>query len=595
LRTKDCHRCSFFLYSKSEPVIEDSTDLVFAPWAAKYPRCREHFELAGFDPKRNFWNAIFDFSGKTEKSNWRISGFEEVVELKVELPDEPPPDDAAEPENPCPELTYAVLCAPPLASAGSSGDGLNIPQTRPANPPPPPAGYMVLRLQRLRDEAETTRFIGASSLGLNQPAPAQPAAAPAPAPSAAPAAAAANAPAVPAAAPPSAFASAVPAAAAAEDVASDSGDDVSPGSGASDAQGVADVSGGMGGGDDDDESSDGGLPDLGHSPVSNRPSSASHDEEGDDAAAAALLPGTLGAVAEESAPISGHADMPAMLGESSSDEDDAVPPRPATASQDLTMLPPAKPKASMPGGVGESSDVDQDEIERAVSGTAGSARPGSKGTGRGTPSMLGAMLGEWAQDAGMREAPSGTVGGALRDWTGSASRVSPVGSSASGTSGVGAAGVGIGGAGTGSRVGLGGSGGIGGAGIGGREARPSIPGGSGSVGKSAGEKLLTPGRSPSAVRGLSASQGSCDGSEMESPSPTTRVALGLDDSVARASGSSPAPLPGLGPPAALATASRPSALAVAAPAASGSMGDGDDAASEGSSNAFDDDDDVSLP
>lgn len=36
LRTRDCHNCTFFLYSKTEPVIELSDGLVVAPFNAAY-------------------------------------------------------------------------------------------------------------------------------------------------------------------------------------------------------------------------------------------------------------------------------------------------------------------------------------------------------------------------------------------------------------------------------------------------------------------------------------------------------------------------------------------------------------------------------
>ncbi|CAE8643101.1 unnamed protein product, partial [Polarella glacialis] len=83
LRTNNCHRCTFYLYSKTEPIVETSTDLSFAPWSAKFPKCSQQFSQTKFDPQRNFWTAVFDFSGDKTKSNWRIQPFDEVVELCV--------------------------------------------------------------------------------------------------------------------------------------------------------------------------------------------------------------------------------------------------------------------------------------------------------------------------------------------------------------------------------------------------------------------------------------------------------------------------------------------------------------------------------
>lgn len=37
LRTRDCHRCTIFLYSKTDPVIETSSWLKFAPFNGAYP------------------------------------------------------------------------------------------------------------------------------------------------------------------------------------------------------------------------------------------------------------------------------------------------------------------------------------------------------------------------------------------------------------------------------------------------------------------------------------------------------------------------------------------------------------------------------
>ncbi|CAE7335756.1 rp2, partial [Symbiodinium sp. CCMP2592] len=135
LRTRDCKRCTFHLYSKTEPVIETSEDMAFAPWSASYPMAQEHFARFKFEPARNLWNAIFDFSGKRDRCNWRILGLEEISHLTVELEDVPP----AAPSNPSPPVTYEMLCAEPLESGESCGQSIgSIPQTRPDLPKKPP-------------------------------------------------------------------------------------------------------------------------------------------------------------------------------------------------------------------------------------------------------------------------------------------------------------------------------------------------------------------------------------------------------------------------------------------------------------------------
>jgi len=164
LRTRDCKRCTFFLYSKTEPIIESSEDLAFAPWNASYPGCARHFEKLKFDPKRNLWNALFDFTGKAEKANWRILGLDEVVELRVELNESIPWGCGLEPENPVPPVTHEVLCADPISSEESCGQGIaNIPQSRPGLPPPPTAGKKVPRVV-VADEPHPQRQLGAERL-----------------------------------------------------------------------------------------------------------------------------------------------------------------------------------------------------------------------------------------------------------------------------------------------------------------------------------------------------------------------------------------------------------------------------------------------
>lgn len=144
LRTNNCKRCTFFLYSKTEPIIETSEDLVFAPWAAQYPKCTEHFLKSGFDPQRNMWNAVYDFQGRANGTNWRISMLEAVLELVVELVE--PDDRASGPDNPVPKVTYEMLCAEPLQSEDSCGQGMvSIPQSRP-NKPPAPASTQIQKV-----------------------------------------------------------------------------------------------------------------------------------------------------------------------------------------------------------------------------------------------------------------------------------------------------------------------------------------------------------------------------------------------------------------------------------------------------------------
>mmetsp|Transcript_43082 Transcript_43082/g.99191 ORF Transcript_43082/g.99191 Transcript_43082/m.99191 type:complete len:466 (-) Transcript_43082:161-1558(-) len=161
LRTRDCKRCTFYLYSKTEPIIETSEKLSFAPWSARYPGCKEHFERVKFDPQKNVWNALYDFSGEEGLAHWRILPLEEVVELKLELDEAP--EIAREPDNPCAEVTHDVLTAAPIASGENCGQGVtNVPQTRP-NLPPAPSSKVEISVCCVQDEAEVTRSVGATA------------------------------------------------------------------------------------------------------------------------------------------------------------------------------------------------------------------------------------------------------------------------------------------------------------------------------------------------------------------------------------------------------------------------------------------------
>lgn len=62
LRTRDCSNCTIFLYSKTDPIIEASYSMRFAPFNGSYPGLDKHMKAANLDPKFNHWKRIFDFS-----------------------------------------------------------------------------------------------------------------------------------------------------------------------------------------------------------------------------------------------------------------------------------------------------------------------------------------------------------------------------------------------------------------------------------------------------------------------------------------------------------------------------------------------------
>ena len=114
---------------KTAPIIEASYDLTLAPWCAKYPCAGGHFDSMRFDVTRNLWNAVFDFSGEKDRPHWQIAALEAIEELEVTLDGEGPA------ENLVPKVTHEMLCAPPLESEESAGQGLAIPQPKPPLPP----------------------------------------------------------------------------------------------------------------------------------------------------------------------------------------------------------------------------------------------------------------------------------------------------------------------------------------------------------------------------------------------------------------------------------------------------------------------------
>merc|ERR1712061_33565 len=94
--------------------------------------------------------------------NWQIAELGSIVELTLKLDDAP--DRSAPPDNPVQSVTHALLCAPPLESGESCGEGIaNIPQTRPALPPAPAASVEVRKF-KVRDEWSSSGTSGSGRL-----------------------------------------------------------------------------------------------------------------------------------------------------------------------------------------------------------------------------------------------------------------------------------------------------------------------------------------------------------------------------------------------------------------------------------------------
>eukprot|EP00931_Biecheleriopsis_adriatica_P021213 TRINITY_DN1393_c0_g1_i1.p1 TRINITY_DN1393_c0_g1~~TRINITY_DN1393_c0_g1_i1.p1 ORF type:complete len:1310 (-),score=283.52 TRINITY_DN1393_c0_g1_i1:100-4008(-) len=147
-RVYDCKNCTFYLHCHTEPVIEESQDLRIAPFCARYPQLTKQFREAKLDPTRNFWNAVYDFTGRQDRANWEIQPLDNCEELLIAFQGWP-----EKPESPSPQITQEMLVATPLESGESHGEAVHqAPQTRPPPPPEPRRGQMLQR--ELSDAAQ---------------------------------------------------------------------------------------------------------------------------------------------------------------------------------------------------------------------------------------------------------------------------------------------------------------------------------------------------------------------------------------------------------------------------------------------------------
>ena len=100
LRTRECFGCTFYLLCNTEPVIELSSGLQFAPFHAAWPELRDSLASATIDPANNLWFAVHDFSDDASTpqeggKNWRRLA--ESEEAPRWLPSGPCPEEAAVP------------------------------------------------------------------------------------------------------------------------------------------------------------------------------------------------------------------------------------------------------------------------------------------------------------------------------------------------------------------------------------------------------------------------------------------------------------------------------------------------------------------
>ena len=73
------------MYSASDPIIESSNNLVFAPFNVGYPHLDEHVKAAGFDATCNKWDQVFDFTKKDAGLNYNLLDPTQFAIMKKEL------------------------------------------------------------------------------------------------------------------------------------------------------------------------------------------------------------------------------------------------------------------------------------------------------------------------------------------------------------------------------------------------------------------------------------------------------------------------------------------------------------------------------
>lgn len=61
LRTRDCEDCRFGIHIQSDPIIESSSGMRFAPFSGTYPQLEEHLHASRIAQFSNNWYKVYDF------------------------------------------------------------------------------------------------------------------------------------------------------------------------------------------------------------------------------------------------------------------------------------------------------------------------------------------------------------------------------------------------------------------------------------------------------------------------------------------------------------------------------------------------------
>ena len=175
-RCRDCTNCTVSLYTKTEPIVEASSNMHFYPYMCSYPGQTEHFAKASLIPTHNHWGNVFDFNkgdAAYPEPHWdlvpegdgRVPFVVEVDGLAGEAENPVPPDALATPaETETGMQSFSI--GQMQSSAAKDMSAL-------ANAPAPPSASASASSPEAASES--------ASAPAPTPAPA-PAAAPAPAP-----------------------------------------------------------------------------------------------------------------------------------------------------------------------------------------------------------------------------------------------------------------------------------------------------------------------------------------------------------------------------------------------------------------------------
>lgn len=129
LRTRDCVDCEVHLYAKTDPIVEKSHRMAFAPFDAACPRLDSLFASASLPVSVNHWSRVYDFSADDTtmptphwtvtrspvRPAWTIS---DLPGFEAEAPVNPVPADTAPLPLPTP--------APTTGSADAAGTGTGV-------------------------------------------------------------------------------------------------------------------------------------------------------------------------------------------------------------------------------------------------------------------------------------------------------------------------------------------------------------------------------------------------------------------------------------------------------------------------------------